>query len=94
MPLIKVLNLIKVIDVDRKSISDPTFNYLNKYFITYRDDKLQEHLINLQDAKEDIEIDKEWIQHNEYAKLIEQEVQALIKEANKSDAAYVRFISG
>lgn len=87
---IKVLGTMKVIDISTNSINRFTWNFLHSEFITYRDEKLNEHLINIHDAIDQI---------NDYGSLlgkniniVKQELTELQALANKNDAAYIRFI--
>lgn len=85
---IKVLNVLKCIDIDAKAVNIATWNYCNNFHITYRDNVLREHLININSALEEI---------NEYEpkkkKEISKDLKVLNKLADAHDAAYVRFIN-
>lgn len=91
---IKVIDVMKVIDIDASAISKPTFHYLNNFYTVYRDRGCGEHLYDIVMAAE----------FNQYAdnflsifgkrerKAIRKEIGIMGKLAADKDAAYVRFI--
>ena len=85
MKPIEVSNILKVVDIHQSQISISTWGYLNKFFVTYRDEKLREHLIDVNEAKENTSIKR--------SSLIKKEINKLFKLAQKYNAGYVRFIN-
>lgn len=94
--MITIDNILKIADVQKNQVSQATYNYLINFFVTYRDELLKEHLINIDEAIEDVTADKpELLTKNKYTSLITKEVKELHKVCSiKNEAGYIRFIEG
>lgn len=75
-------NILKVADISYNEVSDKCRSYLEYRHVTYSDTKLNEDLINIEDAIEDEELPEE----------IKPEVEALKELATKYECGYIRFI--
>ncbi len=89
----KVQNVMKVIDINAKDVNIATWNYLSNFHITYRDEVLKEHLLDIQQAIDTdlrAELPENMLPN---LKVIEEEIRQLGVLAFDNDAAYVRFIT-
>lgn len=91
--MIKVNDILKIVDIDKKAVNIETWNFLNEYFIAYKDQVLKEHLIDMTGAIEEVtNEDPEHLPQNKFAKKIISEVAELWTLCVKHEAGYVRFI--
>jgi hypothetical protein len=88
--MIQIDNVLKIVDIQKNQVSEDTFKYLSN-FITYTDNVLDEHIINIQDAIDDVNEDKP--EYSPSSKTIK-EVKELQTILNDNEAGYVRFIEG
>lgn len=93
MKTFEAVDTMHVVDVDRKTVSDPTYDYLLEIFITYKDIKLGEHLVSIEDAVEDINDGGFYLSGRKQRKTILLEILALHHLCKIHNAAYVRFRS-
>lgn len=91
---IKVVDVMKVIDIDASAISKATFHYLNNFYATYRDIGQGEHLYDIVIAAEFDQFDCNYLAvfSKRERKVIRKEIGIMGKLAADKDAAYVRFI--
>ncbi len=87
MASIQVINIMKVIDIDKMDIDNSTWEFLNMFHVTYKDQILREHIINIGDALEDLGNIA-----SENAKIVKKEIRQLAKLADKNDSAYIKFV--
>lgn len=88
----EVQNIMKVIDIHFKEVSDETRRYLNIRHATYRDQVLEEHLINVNEAVDLLsKFSRRKRPWDEVSEMIINEINELYKLAAENDAAYVRF---
>lgn len=91
MKTIKPVNVLKVVDVNKSDVKENTIKYLFNNFITYRDEVLNEHIVNINDALEDDQpFESYWVA--EEVEMIKGEIEALQKLAHTLECGYIRFI--
>ncbi len=86
---------MKVVDIVKTDVPDTVRNYLLSYFITYRDEVLEEHLININDAEEEINNSENPRTHIRTAtdrEVIILNVREMARLCADEDAGYVRFV--
>lgn len=89
---LQALDTIKFIDIDKSEVTKGAAHYFFNYYITYYDKVLQEHLIDIHSAAEDIPVNFSGLK-SPYQKELIKEIRTIAKLANKHDAAYIRFIT-
>ena len=80
-------NILKVADVHSVRISGQLRDYLNQ-FITYRDARLSEHLINVNEAREEFDENE-----HENPEELRAELVKLKGLLDDNDCAYLRIIN-
>ena len=74
------MDIVRVIDLDRKVVSDELYNHLVCHHMTYKDQHLKEHLINIDDA-------------NDHApRKFKKAISFLRSIASNRNSSYIRFI--
>lgn len=76
-----LMDIMMVIDIDRSVVTEELFEYLLDNHVTYRDQVIKEHLININDALD------------ECPSRFRVAIRTLNKIADNQKAAYIRFVN-
>lgn len=87
---IEAENILKIVDIGVHQISEETVDYLEKKFADWKDQVLNEHIINIESAVESIEENTDAA--TELHELQINEIKVLAELAKTNDAGYIRFV--